>query len=418
MKRILVFPCGSEIGLEVHRALKDQKDIELIGASSVDDHGKFVFDNYIGDIPMINDDNFLPTILKIVQEHNIDLIYPCMDIVITKLKNSVLFEHMVIGSPKETVNICQSKFKIYLNFENIIRTPKIYSLSENYGFPMFSKPDIGSSSRNAFKINDQYDLDFYSRKYPNNLLLEYLPGDEFTVDCFTDKKGILKFVSARKRNRITNGISVNVQLINNLKINQIAEKINNTLPFNGSWFFQLKEDKYGEFCLLEIASRFGGSSVIQRFLGVNLPYLNILNEYYPIEILKNDFSIEVDRSLDVKSKIDIVFDKIYIDFDDTIIINDKVNTDMIKLVYHFNNQNKKVILITKHKKSIHETLNKYKISEDIFSEIIHIEKNDKKYNYMDANGSIFIDDSFFERKEVKDNLDIPVFSVDSINCLW
>jgi AAA15 family ATPase/GTPase len=91
---------------------------------------------------------------------------------------------------------------------------------------------------------------------------------------------------------------------------------------------------------------------------------------------------------------------------------------MIKLIYYFNNQNKKVILITKHKKSIHESLIKYKISENIFSEIIHIEKNDKKYNYMDANGSIFIDDSFFERKEVKDNLDIPVFSVDSINCLW
>jgi hypothetical protein len=418
MKRILVFPCGSEIGLEVYRALKDQKDIELIGASSVDDHGKFVFDNYIGDIPMINDNNFLPTLLKIVQEYNIDLIYPCMDIVITKLKNSVLFEHMVIGSPKKTVNICQSKFKTYLNFEGVIRTPKIYSLSENNGFPMFFKPDIGSSSRNAFKINDQYDLDFYSRKYPNNLLLEYLPGDEFTVDCFTDKKGVLKFVSARKRNRITNGISVNAQLINNPKINQIAEKINNTLPFNGSWFFQLKEDKYGEFCLLEIASRFGGSSVIQRFLGVNLPYLNILNEYYPVEILKNDFNIEVDRSLDVKSKIDIVFDKIYVDFDDTVIINNKVNIDMIKLIYHFNNQNKKVILITKHKKSIYETLIKYKISEDIFSEIIQIKKNDKKYNYMDANGSIFIDDSFLERKEVKDNLDIPVFSVDSINCLW
>ena len=417
VKNILVFPCGSEIGLEVYRALKDQKDIKLIGASSVDDHGKFVFENYIGDVPMIDDKNFLPTISKIVKKYDIDLIYPCMDIVITKLKNSD-FSDKVIGSTRETVNICQSKLKTYLKLVNIIRTPKIYTAIDNEGFPMFSKPEIGSSSRNAFKINDQYDLDFYSRKYPNNLLLEYLPGDEFTVDCFTDKKGVLKFVSARKRNRITNGISVNVQLINNPKIDQIAKKINNILPFNGSWFFQLKEDKYGEFCLLEIASRSGGSSVIQRFLGVNLPYLNILNEYYPIEVLKNDFSIEIDRSLDVKSKIDIVFDTVYVDFDDTIIINDKVNTDMIKLIYHFNNQSKNIVLITKHKNPIHQTLSKYKIDGSIFSSIIHIKKNDKKYKYMENKGSIFIDDSFYERKEVKDNLDIPVFSVDSINCLW
>ena len=51
MKNVLVFPCGSEIGLEIHNSLKYSKDFKLYGGSSVDDHGKFVYENYISGHP-------------------------------------------------------------------------------------------------------------------------------------------------------------------------------------------------------------------------------------------------------------------------------------------------------------------------------------------------------------------------------
>ena len=47
MKKVLVFPCGSEIGLEIYRSLKYNKDFELIGGASVNDHGEFIYENYI-----------------------------------------------------------------------------------------------------------------------------------------------------------------------------------------------------------------------------------------------------------------------------------------------------------------------------------------------------------------------------------
>ena len=40
MINVLVFPCGSEIGLEVHNALKYDKHINLVGLSSVSSHGR------------------------------------------------------------------------------------------------------------------------------------------------------------------------------------------------------------------------------------------------------------------------------------------------------------------------------------------------------------------------------------------
>jgi hypothetical protein len=80
------------------------------------------------------------------------------------------------------------------------------------------------------------------------------------------------------------------------------------------------------------------------------------------------------------------------------------------------NKNKNIVLITKHKNNIYNSLQNYKISKDLFSEIVHLSFNDEKYKYIKKD-SIFIDDSFVERKKVKDNLNIPVFSIENIEAL-
>jgi carbamoylphosphate synthase large subunit len=229
-----------------------------------------------------------------------------MDIVIDHfINNQDKFNCKIISSPKETVNICTSKLKTYEKLKDVILVPNVLTKSDIIEYPIFSKPEIGASSRGTVKINNDRDLEYWSNVYPNNLLLEYLPGDEYTIDCFTDKKRNLLFVGPRKRSRITNGISTSTTMVKDSKLFELATKLNNELIFNGSWFFQVKKNNLGEYCLMEIASRFGGSSVIHRLLGVNFSYLNILNELYDnIQIRFNDFNIQVDRSLDIKTKID------------------------------------------------------------------------------------------------------------------
>ena len=414
---ILVFPCGSEIALEVYESLNDVKNITLFGGSSVEDHGKFVFENYIGNIPFVNDDNFIPYIKDIVSKYNIDVIYPCMDVIITKLKeNETKLNCKVVASSIETTQICLSKAETYKKFKNLILVPKIYSKTDEFKYPIFSKPEVGASSRFTFKINDLIDLEYYTQKYPNNLLMEYLPGSEYTIDCFTNFKGELLFTQARKRNRISNGISVNMQLVNDSKFKMLANAINDNLKLNGAWFFQVKENIDGELTLMEIASRFGGSSSINRFLGVNFAHLSILNIFdIHTEIITNNYNIECDRALNVKSKIDLDFSKVYIDLDDTLIIKNKINTELIKLIYQFINDGKSIILITKHRGNLTEILSKYKLTL-LFNNIIHLSKQEEKLDYMEPD-SIFIDDSFLERKKVKNHLKIPIFSVDSIKTL-
>ena len=417
MINVLAFPCGSEIALEVYRSLSKTRGINLFGASSIEDHGKFVFSNYIGDVPYVNEDSFIPFIKKIVEDYNIHVIFPCLDIAIPLLKKHEQYLNCkVIASPFETSEICLSKRKTYNELSDVIKVPIEYTIDSIKQFPVFLKPEVGSSSRFTFTVNNKNELDVYISKYPNHMSLENLPGKEYTVDCFTDFRGELKFIGARERSRISNGISVKSRIIKDSVINEIAHKINGKLKMDGAWFFQLKKDINGDYCLLEVASRFGGSSVIQRYLGVNFSHLSLLNAFHEnTEISLNKFEIETDRSLDIKFKTNINYETVYVDYDDTVIINGKVNTDMVKAIYHFINLGKHVVLLTKHRGDIQSSLSKYKLNK-LFDEVIHISQEMEKSDYIKPD-SIFIDDSYIERKKVMQKHGIPTFEPCNINCL-
>lgn len=65
---VLVFPSGTEIGLEVARSLTGAKGVDLIGASSVSDHADFVYPVQFNSLPFIDDPQFIPAFCQFVQE--------------------------------------------------------------------------------------------------------------------------------------------------------------------------------------------------------------------------------------------------------------------------------------------------------------------------------------------------------------
>ena len=272
-KNILVFPCGSEIGLDIYSSVCYSTHFHLIGASSVEDHGRFVYEDYVSGLPYVNSKEFIPALANIVRERQIEAIYPTVDLVITILK-----EHeqelgcKIVSSSVETTKICLSKELTYKTLCNTILIPQIYDSQNipNSAFPIFAKPKIGHSAKGTKILNNRDEVDNFIKGKDDLLLTEYLPGEEFTVDCFTDKDSRLLYSAARKRNRIKDGISVNTFFVENQEeFKTIATKINNKITFRGAWFFQVKRNKDGILCLMEIASRLGGSSILSRAIGVN-----------------------------------------------------------------------------------------------------------------------------------------------------
>jgi len=300
----------------------------------------------------------------------------------------------------------------------LLKVPRVFdSLEEVSEWPIFLKPDTGQGSRGTHLAQSREEAKFYLSKDPSLLPMEYLPGAEYTVDCFTDYQGCLRFAGARERIRIQNGISVHSRPAFGNEFYQMAETINDTLEFRGVWFFQVKKSTDETITVMEIAPRIAGTMSLYRNLGVNFALLSLFDAMrIDVDILCNDFDLEVDRALTSRFKSSLDYKHLYIDLDDCLIGDGKVNLQAVALLYHCLNRNVRLHMLTRHTESVDQTLKLHRLS-GLFDEIIHMEPGELKSSYIKHRDAVFIDDSFAERKEVREKTGIPVFAPDAIESL-
>jgi len=423
MLNVLIFPSGSGVGKEIYDSLKYVRNINLIGGEGNDNNfTHFLFENSIFGIPMIKDEEYFITELnKIIKEHKINYIYPAYDIIHWFLsKNQSRIDCKVLVSNFDTCDVCISKTRTYNLLRDVIDVPKFIDEEELEitPFPIFIKPDDGCASRDSYKINNIEEYNFYKKRVKNYILLEYLPFDEYTIDCFTNANGKLIFSEGRQRQKTIAGMSVYTKMITDIDFRPFANKINNTLKFNGAWFFQMKYDQNMKLKLLEVAPRIPGAMSLYRNKGINFPLLT-LRQFGGEQIdsvLLNNYQIECYKVYENKYRSNISYDYIYIDLDDTIIIKNKVNVIVIQFLYQALNQKKEIFLITRNIFPVSK-LEDYNISIKLFNRIIVVDYNEKKSKYITYKESIFIDDSFKEREDVFNTCKIPVFNLDMVESL-
>ena len=421
-RRVLVFPCGSENALELHDALAYCVNIDVWGASSREDHGRFVFKNYVGNIPFIQKPEFLSVFNKMILENRVDVVFPTHDTVA-----QCLAEHAgelacrAVTADAETTRICREKRRTYRLFSDCSFAPRTYQCTEEIEtFPVFLKPNAGEGGKNTQLVESRKQANDVLSLAPDLLLVEYLPGVELTVDCFTDRYRRLRFVGARERSRIHYGISVNSKsLALTPEIREMAEEINRRLRMRGLWYFQVKKAVNDHFKLMEISARAAGTMCLYRHRGVNLPLLSVYDAMdLDVEVVDNEFDIEVDRALFSRFQVGFEYDRIYLDLDDTLVCRGEVQPYVLLLLYQAARQGKPVYLLTRHASDVHQTLKSTKIHAELFAEITALGWDEEKYKALKPGGRpIFIDNAFKERQKAKENLGIPVFDVDAVGCL-
>ena len=141
--------------------------------------------------------------------NDIDFIFPAHDSAVLKFARHADELHaVVVTSPEATCEICRSKLRTYEVLDGVVPTPVVYNGADSSAleFPLFCKPDVGQGSRGAHKIASRKDYDYYVAGVEGLVLSEFLPGPEYTIDCFTDRNGNLRFCEGRRRARISNGI--------------------------------------------------------------------------------------------------------------------------------------------------------------------------------------------------------------------
>ena len=416
---VLIFPAEGINAVELHDALSTCVNIRLFGASSVRRTGRYVFEHYIPGLPAISEPGFLDRFNEILRENRIDLVFPTHDTVARFLvRNADGIASRIISGDLFTVEVCRSKIRTHDLFKDTDFVPLRHTPETPVGFPLFAKPDEGQGAVGACVVRDERELAGID---PDEYLItEYLPGEEFTVDCLTDDKGALRYVSPRTRTRTMGGVSVAGRTLPvSDRIRRMAETINSRLHFLGLWYFQVREDKHGNIKLMEISCRCAGSMVLTRAKGINLPLLSVYTALgRDILCFDNGRNVEMERYFAGSYTVEgLSYSTVYIDFDDTVTLNGKVNLNVIRFLYQCRNEGKTVILLTKHIHDIHASLSRYAISESLFSRIVPMEEGERKSAKITTADAIFIDNMFAERLEVSKACRIPVFDVDQVEFL-
>ncbi len=420
-RKVLIFPAGTEIGLEIRQALQLSKFVELYGGTSAADHSELVYSRLITGFPYVNEPGFLNYLNNIIRKYEIDCIYPAHDEVLLFLaSHREDINALLIASETNTVKICRSKDKTYRYLKQYDFIPKTFLMEDEISkYPVFIKPDIGQGSVGAKVIYNKDELLIAkSANYPI-VISEYLPGREFTVDCFTDKYGKLLSSKIRTRERTIKGISARSTSVHSTqRVLEIADVLNKELSFLGAWFFQAKEDAEGKIKLMEVSPRIPGTIGLSRNQGINYEMLTLFSFWgYDVTLADNSYDIMLDRSLKSVYKLQIQYEYVYLDYDDTLIVRDEVNTELMRFLYQCVNNKKRIILLSKHIGDLLGDMDKHKISRALFDKIITIGNEEEKADYIDHSNAIFIDDSYAERKKVRDRLKLNVFDLDMVEAL-
>lgn len=418
---VLIFPAGEINSVELHDALSYNVNIAVYGASSVERHGAYIFRNYRGNLPMITETNFILEFNKLLEEWKINYIFPTHDTIALFLaEQQAKINAMVITADYETALFCRDKKATYELFAEYNFCPILYDRFNE--FPCFIKPRDGQGAVGAKLIRCKNDIpaDIELCKY---VICEYLPGEEVTVDCVTDNSGKLAAVLPRKRKRLMAGICVEGESIETTEeILNIANAINQKMKFLGLWYFQIKKGKEGSYKLLEISARCAGTMCLSRARGVNIPLLSIYAAMGKnLTICENPYNVIVDRTLISRYKINYDYNKVYIDYDDTVISAEQVILPVIQFIYQCRNKKYSVILLTRHEDghddTVEESLQKHEIAANLFDLIIKLTFEESKIDFINPDKAIFIDNAYAERKQVHDAYNIPVFDVEGLEVL-
>lgn len=367
MVRVLVFPSCNEPGLEVINALMKSNKVMLWGGSSYAtdyDPSRLLLKHFI-QCPDFYDPDFKAKFLKILSDHQIDVVFPTMDILVAEFAKWRVPNTTFITTNAEAAELFLSKAQTYERLKDIIPVPEIYH-DLPAAFPAYAKPDKGSGSRGHMLITNQEEWALAVKK--QLLMCEYLPGQEYTVDCINDTEGKLLFSNARVRGFIGRGIALGTKSVSCPEIDEYIQQIARTIKIEGPWFAQFKESKAGQPKLMEINARVAGSMALTRLLGVNIPLMAVfLWQGYQVEVPKFKPHVLLNRSLRNLSE-SAPFTWVLWDLDDTLIRKDgKPDPDIIACLYDYHNRGVKQLLITKNVEA-EAVLKRHKIP-DFFTEV-------------------------------------------------
>ncbi len=269
---ILILSVGRRV--ELIKCFKDAArrlgiENEIFGADCQETAPALYFADRRVLLPRISEPNYIDTIIHVCKKHNIRLVVPTIDTDLLLLAESkerieTLTKAKVLISELDVIRICRDKIKTHkFLMQEGFGVPKLYLDEEldsaNVEFPLFIKPIDGSSSINAFRVNNFKELDLYRQLIPRYMVQEFINGDEYTVDAFLDFDSNIVSIVPRLRLATRTGEIAKGKIVKDNEIISDVKRLFRVLKPVGHVTVQcMKTDKSIQY--IEINPRFGGGA--------------------------------------------------------------------------------------------------------------------------------------------------------------
>lgn len=311
--KILITGCGAPgISGTVHslRNNINNEKVYLIGSDTNNEAvGKFFCDSFEVISSCKNEKEYLRDIEKLVHKYSINVILPqnTLELPILSRKKKYFSDLGVeiVISEYESIKKANNKYGLMKAAASLsLPTPKHFTVSnfsdlktaaQNLGWPdkkIVVKPLESNGSRGVRIIDEKISLidEFFNQKpgslyiklemlerilgknFPELLVMDFLDGDEFSVDVFRYKKNIM--VIPRIRKNIKSGITFSGKVVKNKMIEEFSEKLAVGLNLNYCFGFQfIMKDQIPY--IIECNPRVQGSMIISTLSNANIIYNSI-----------------------------------------------------------------------------------------------------------------------------------------------
>ena len=223
----------------------------------------------------INDEKYIPTLLDICKNDCIDLVIPTIDTDLLKLAESrELFEaagtKVLIADP-DKVGLCRDKRLTGAFFESCgLNAPRTFDDWTKYPgpFPCFIKPKDGSSSIDAYKVDNAGQLESYAAQVQDYIVQPFVGGREYTIDAFCDYEGRPVSIVPRERLQVRAGEVLKTRIDLDARMVAEAGEVLRLFRPRGPITIQLIRDNVtGEDWFIEINPRYGGGAPLSMRAG-------------------------------------------------------------------------------------------------------------------------------------------------------
>lgn len=284
VKTILVSGASGIVGYGALRSLRQHSQkLRLLGSSIYDDSIAPAFCDEFIQAPLTSDAVYLPWLVKIIQQYQIDLIIPGIEIdLYTWIKHVPAIQAAgatpLLNNPA-LIDLCQDKWAFYESLNaaalNCTITSSLSSefddLVAQFGLPFLLKPRRGFASKGIVRVTNLETFKKHLGDMGGSLMAQPIVGqddEEYTTSAFCDGQGGFYAHMTLKRKLSKDGFTEKAQVVPNDEFVATLTELCQHLRPIGPTNFQFRKCNTG-IKLLEINPRVSSSTAIRTAFGYN-----------------------------------------------------------------------------------------------------------------------------------------------------